>query len=211
MKPARDIHVLLLAAGTSTRMRTQNKLLLNFLGKPIVHHVCEQILLSQIGPLTVVIGHEAEKIKQALSGLDICFCHNPDFEAGQMSSVRAGYRSLESASAGVMVALGDMPALLHEDYKMLSQAFFQQDGNLIIVPFHNAVRGNPIIIPQRFAGKIISGSLNAGCRNLVASHQHDVYRLEVQNSAHITDIDTQSEFETAIQNLTTAMEPLNAT
>ena len=126
MRPGERLQVLLLAAGLSRRMGAKNKLLMDWKGQPLVRHVAEQLLAAGLGPVTVVTGFEAARVEAALAGLALSSCFNPDFEAGQMASVRNGCAAIAAgeAFAGVMVALADMPALTAEHYRALAAAFF---------------------------------------------------------------------------------------
>ncbi len=195
MNRGSDLHILLLAAGISSRMGKPNKLLMQSQGKPIVRHVAEQLLLSEVGPITVVTGCDAKQVEHALVGLNVSFCFNPNYSTGQMSSVRQGFCGLEEKHADVMIALADMPGLHCDDYRTVVQAFLQHNCDKIIVPHYGTERGNPIVIPHRFSKEIITGSLKAGCKKLVASRPRDVFKLSVSNAAHITDIDIPEDYK----------------
>jgi len=192
------LEVLLLAAGSSQRMGDANKLLLPFRGRPLIRHVAEQVLGADIGAITVITGHGAPEVSAALSGLPLTIAHNPDFAAGQMASVRHGFQLLARKNADTMVALGDMPLLKQADYRALFKAFRRQNGDKILIPFFNGERGNPIILPKRFAAEIASGALNAGCRRLTEKRPQDIRPLAVPSSAYVVDVDTPSEYETVI-------------
>ncbi|MDQ3656377.1 MAG: NTP transferase domain-containing protein, partial [Chloroflexota bacterium] len=63
------IHGLVLAAGMSRRLG-RPKQLLDVGGKPLVRHVVERCLASGLDAVWVVVGHEADGVRQALAGLD---------------------------------------------------------------------------------------------------------------------------------------------
>lgn len=191
------LDVVLLAAGLSTRMGARNKMLLPFRGKPLIRHVAERLIEADIGRVHAVTGFDSELVAEALQGLDLDIVFNPAFETGQMSSVSAGVRAAPKTTAGVMIALGDMPYLAAADYRLVADAFWADGGNQIAVPFFNGERGNPIIIPPRFIAEVIEGGLNAGCRKLVARRPNDVLRIEAELAAFIRDIDTPDDFDRA--------------
>lgn len=64
-----ETHTILLAAGLSRRMGAQNKLLLPIQGSPMVRHMAELYLRATSGPVTVVTGHDAPAILDALGDL----------------------------------------------------------------------------------------------------------------------------------------------
>jgi molybdenum cofactor cytidylyltransferase len=65
---AARIAAIVLAAGRSTRMGAQNKLLADLGGKPMVRRVVETALASRARPVLVVTGHMAADVAVALQG-----------------------------------------------------------------------------------------------------------------------------------------------
>jgi GTP:adenosylcobinamide-phosphate guanylyltransferase len=109
--PGARTTAILLAAGQSTRMGAHNKLLLDVGGQPMVRRVAETLLASRIDSVLAVLGHEHTAIAEALEGLPLRTVFNPDYAAGQMSSVRAGIEAISEDPAAIVVALADQPAL----------------------------------------------------------------------------------------------------
>ncbi len=188
------LDVLLLAGGCSRRMGSENKLLMPYERTSLIRHTAEQLLAAEIGKITVVTGYEAEKVTMALSGLTLSFCHNPDHETGQMSSVRSGSQMISQYSNGMMVALADMPFLTPTNYRHLVREFFDQEHPRITMPYFAGERGNPIIVPPQMLPDIINGRLNAGCRQLVKNNPDKVASVNMESSAFVTDVDTQDEY-----------------
>ncbi len=193
------VEVILPAAGLSRRMGGSNKLLMPFRGRPLVRHVAEQVIEAGAGAATVVTGCESTAVEAALAGLSLSCLFNPDFEAGQMSSVRLGVREVSGRAAGVMAALADMPYLTPHDYDAVVAAFFRRDARFIVVPYYAGARGNPIVIPARFSRDIVDGSLNAGCKRLVDSRPDDVWKPTVSSKAHVMDIDTPADYRRSVR------------
>lgn len=189
-----ELQIILLAAGLSRRMGRENKLLLPYHGKAIVRYVVETIIQAKIGKLNVVTGFEADKVKQALVGLDVTFIHNPDFALGQMSSVKAAYQNISEPNDDIMIALADMPQITAAEYQELVAAFQQEQKQKIIIPYFGDQRGNPIIMPAKFNAEIGNGSMNAGCRQLTTKKPADVYKFSVTSAAYVADIDTPEEY-----------------
>ncbi len=63
------LSLIILAAGKSTRMAGMNKLLTKIDGKPMIRGVVETALSSKADQVIVVLGWEAEKIREALADL----------------------------------------------------------------------------------------------------------------------------------------------
>lgn len=189
-----QLQIIILAAGLSTRMGRENKLLLPYQGKPIIRHVAETLIHAQIGKVNVVTGFEAEKVEDALTGLDVNWLHNADFEQGQMSTVRCAYQAISKSNEDVMIALGDMPKITRGEYQQIAKAFQKHHKQKIIIPYFGQQRGNPIIMPAKFNAEISDGSMNAGCRRLTEKNPADVVRFLVNSVAYIADIDTPDDY-----------------
>ncbi|MBW2161766.1 MAG: NTP transferase domain-containing protein, partial [Deltaproteobacteria bacterium] len=86
----KHIAALVLAAGESRRMGDANKLTISVDGTPMVARVVDALQQSRAQRVIVITGHEPERIKEALSGRDVEFVHNPDYAEGIGSSVRMG-------------------------------------------------------------------------------------------------------------------------
>lgn len=202
-KGHREIDILLLAAGLSTRMGSANKLLLDFGGQPLVRHTASALLQCGFESLTVVTGFDAKAIGTALSGLPVSLSVNPDFESGQMGSVAHGLRAIRTAHSGaprnVMICLADMPYLEKADYCALADAFFSSGGKRIAVPEYAGQRGNPIILPAHLIDEASGGGLNTGCRRLIDNRPRDVDRIRFDNSAFVRDIDTPPDYDNALR------------
>ena len=88
------------AAGASRRMGEVNKLLVEIDGQPMVRHAATAMLEGGIRDLVVVTGHQQDRVKEALNGLEVAFIHNADFDAGQAGSVAAGVAALPDGLSG---------------------------------------------------------------------------------------------------------------
>ena len=107
------VHAILLAAGRSTRMGGPNKLLARFGGEPLVRRVAKTVIASKANSATVVTGHQAARVVEAVAGLDLKIARNPDFASGLASSLKAGIAALPENAAGALIVLGDMPEISH--------------------------------------------------------------------------------------------------
>ncbi len=140
----------MLAAGRSTRMGGANKLTAEIGGKPLVRTVAEQALASRARPVIVVTGHQRERVEAALAGLPVQFVHNPDYEQGLSTSLKAGIAALPSDVDGAVICLGDMPQVSAALIDRLIEAFDPERGALIVVPTVDGKRGNPVLWSRRF-------------------------------------------------------------
>ena len=184
------IGALVLAAGRSTRFGSDNKLLADLDGRPIVRRTVEAILASRARPVTVVTGHMAEQVAGALAGLDVAIVHNPDFVAGLSSSLKAGLRALPPGLDGYIVALGDMPRVEGAHVDRLIAGFAPKEGRSIVVPVHGGKRGNPVLFAVGYLTEMLDVAGDTGARHIIGAHADEVVEVDLATGAIFIDVDT---------------------
>ena len=184
------IAAIILAAGRSSRMGAQNKLIQTIDGAPMVRHVAQTARQSGIDDVIVVTGNEPGAIAAALDGFDVRFCHNPDFKNGLATSLATGIAALDETIDGVVVLLGDMPfvpAALLDD---LIAAFDPSAGRNICVPTRHGKRGNPVLWGSPFFTEMREIRGDTGAKHLLGQHGEQVVEVEATTDAIFLDIDT---------------------
>ena len=193
----RNVAVIVLAAGRSTRMGGPNKLLAELGGRKLVRIATEQALASKARGVIVVTGHQAELVEQALAGLDVKFVRNQDFAAGLASSVKAGIVAVPPDADGAVICLGDMPLIDAGLIDRLIDDFSAERGHLIVVPVADGRRGNPVLWSRRFFQELMTLDGDVGARHLIAKHSEAVAEVAVQGEGAFLDIDTPQALEAA--------------
>jgi molybdenum cofactor cytidylyltransferase len=204
-RPARAprIAAVVLAAGRSTRMGADNKLLADIGGEPMVRRVLGQVLASQAVEVVVVAGHEADLIKTALEGLTsdgrCSLVHNPDFAAGLSSSLHRGIAALGETIDGALVCLGDMPQVTAAVIDRLIAAFDPLEGRAICLPTWAGKRGNPVLLARRYFAEVQAISGDVGARALIGDYPEAVAEVAMDDLASgfgvLEDIDTPEALE----------------
>ncbi|QKC97204.1 NTP transferase domain-containing protein [Mesorhizobium sp. NZP2298] len=190
------VATVLLAAGRSSRMGGPNKLMALFDGKPLVRRTAERAVASKASGTIVVTGHQRERVRAALLGLDVTFADNPDFADGLSTSLKAGIAYLPEDTAGVMIVLGDMPGVVSDDLDRLIDAFRKAGGNSVVRASHQGKRGNPVLLPRSLFPAIAHLEGDTGARHLVEAEGLDVIDVEIGEGASV-DVDTREALEGA--------------
>lgn len=102
---------IILAAGESTRFGSP-KQLLDWKGKSFVRQVAETALQAGLWPVEVVTGFHHADVESALSGLPVNIVHNPQYQQGQSTSIRAGINALPLPPYS-----GTSPKSAHSDFQ----------------------------------------------------------------------------------------------
>lgn len=132
--------IVMLAAGTSSRMGERNKMILPYKGIPMVAHCCNEALLflnslknkASRPTLIIVTGYMKEKVEEALQtyvnayvnelglsqNVTIKIVHNENFEKGQYSSTVCAVSQVQDGE-DFFISLADMPFISALNYKTL--------------------------------------------------------------------------------------------
>jgi molybdenum cofactor cytidylyltransferase len=186
-----------LAAGRGTRMPAQNKLLAEIEGKAVIRRTVEAALASKARPVIVVTGHEADRVKTVLAGLDVTFVHNPDFKEGLSTSLKTGIAAVPAASGAAAILLGDMPDISTALIDRLAGALNPEGGALIAVPTREGKRGNPVVWSRRFFSELMKLEGDSGARHLIAQNADAVAEVPTGDDSIFLDIDTGEALEAA--------------
>lgn len=189
-KPAdTKVWAVLLAAGRSRRMEGGNKLLADFGGMPLVRRTAARVAAAKVAGAVAVLGHQADRVASALSGLDIRWVDNPDFASGIASSLKAGIRALPEEAAGALVVLADMPEVATRNMNDMIEAFAASGGKAIVRATHGGKRGNPVLLPRVLFAEVEQLSGDTGARQVVETSPLETIEVEIGAAASL-DVDT---------------------
>jgi molybdenum cofactor cytidylyltransferase len=186
---AASVGAVLLAAGRSSRMGANNKLLARFDGEALVHRSARILVECGLPDAVAVLGHQAAEVSAALQGTDIRTVENPDFASGIASSLKAGIRALPEAVDGALVLLADMPGLSAADITRLARVFSDHAGTAIVRATALGQRGNPVILPRALFEEIEALQGDTGARHIVENSELEVIDVEIGEAARV-DVDT---------------------
>lgn len=187
------IPAIILAAGMSSRLGTA-KQLLQYQGRPLIRHVAETVLKSNVKQAIVVTGACGRDVAAALAGLPVTMVYNPEYAAGQSTSLVCGLNKIGSPLPdGVLFALGDQPLVKVDTINRLLAEFAIHRG--IVVPWYRGRRGNPVIFSKSYFPMLKQLSGDQGARQLILCHSDDVRRVEVDDPGVVFDVDTRKDAE----------------
>lgn len=124
------LHVVILAAGQGTRMKSAMPKVLHAIGgKPLLEHVIQTAMNLKAESLHVVYGHGGELVKQQLSHYDV----NWVLQDQQLGTGHAVERAMPSipANESVLILYGDVPLIKQETLERLIEASDQDALGLL--------------------------------------------------------------------------------
>jgi molybdenum cofactor cytidylyltransferase len=188
------ISLVVLAAGKSTRTK-DNKLLLKLDGETMVEHVVKTCLASDANEVAVVLGYEAEKIRESLAHLKCKFVMNERYEVGQSESVKSGLSAISSDAEGMMVLPADVALIDRESINRIMDEY-KRTGSRIVIASHQRQSGHPIVLDKSLFPEIKAiDEQTLGLKAVINRHRAEVRYVEAPNESVLIDIDTQEEFD----------------
>jgi molybdenum cofactor cytidylyltransferase len=191
-----SVHCLLLCAGKGQRMRPHNKLFLPLSESTVLQKVVEQIKKSDFDSFTAVTGFESEKTSDTLSHLGFSSVHNPLFESGMHSSIKAGLLSLTKSDGFFAVCLADQPMITATHYNQLIHAARKNPEAKLIIPYFEKQRGNPVLISLELRKQILNHpDDDRGCFYLFADYPDECVSVQMNDSSILIDLDTPEDYK----------------
>jgi molybdenum cofactor cytidylyltransferase len=178
----------ILSGGASRRMGTP-KALLPYYGGTFLEHLLKVTDHPRIGWRRVVLGADAlaisEGVEKLLPADEVVI--NENWEAGQLSSIQCGLRSLPAGVDGMLLCLIDHPLISRELVGKLVARFYDS-GKSIVLPVYNGRRGHPVIFGSRLYEELLSAPLETGARAVVWAHSEEVCEMETTEEGCILNL-----------------------
>lgn len=209
--------VVMLAAGTSSRMGRTNKMLLPYNGMCLVAHCCLQALAfletlstqsNELCRLIVVTGYRRQSVEKALkpckafieetdARLEMIIVKNQDYSKGQFSSTKVGVAQVADKSP-FFISLADMPLVTMEHYMALLPLLKDHDA---VRPFYekdeDRVPGHPVLHADKLRETILHCPEDYSVSRILKNC--DVLEPSFEDPAWSTDIDSLSDYQAISQ------------
>lgn len=187
--------ILILAAGTSSRMRGRDKLLETVAGEPILRRNAR--IASYTGAaVIVVLPPDLPQRGQALAGLSVRTVIADDAGDGMAASLKAGLRAaLPILASSVMILPADMPGFTTEMLAgMLADARAHPDAILRGTTPEGRM-GHPAIFPADLFPDLLALDGDEGGRSILAAHASRLRLFPLPGDAAILDLDTPEDWD----------------
>ena len=200
--------IVMLAAGTSSRMGKTNKMLLPYNNMSLVAHCCLQALCflqkqNEESSLIVVTGYRRRSVEKALepckqfiertdAPIQMLIVNNPNYRKGQFSSTKVGVSQVMDGRA-FFISLADMPLITEKHYETLSPLIGDNDA---VRPFckteDGLVPGHPVLHAPWLKEKIASCPVDFSVSRILKSCK--VSQPEFDDPSWALDIDEASDY-----------------
>ncbi|HEY1899630.1 MAG TPA: nucleotidyltransferase family protein [Steroidobacteraceae bacterium] len=181
-----SLHVVVLAAGASTRFGSP-KQLVRLNGRPLLHLAVSRAVEVAGQAVTVVLGANAAELAPLLRHTPAAVVINRDWAEGMGSSVRAGVARVPATADAVLLMLADQAAVTAEDLRRLV-GIWRRQPQCIVAAHYAGTAGVPAIFPREDFSALGALRGDAGARSLLKRGGERVVRVPLQSAA--IDIDT---------------------
>jgi molybdenum cofactor cytidylyltransferase len=176
----------ILSGGASRRMGTP-KALLPYRGGTFLEHLLNVTDHPRIGWRRVVLGADAQAIAEGVELPVDEVVINEDWEAGQLSSIQSGLRSLPAGTDGMLLCLVDHPLISRELVGELMERFYLS-GKAIVLPIYKGRRGHPVIFAARLYEELLGAPLETGARAVVWAHREEISEMETNEEGCVLNL-----------------------
>jgi molybdenum cofactor cytidylyltransferase len=194
------IAAVLLAAGRSSRMGAESKLLLPHPAdqRPLLWHAAQSVLALGLLEVLVVVRPDLPALAEALAGLPVRIVPNADYAQGMATSLRAGIAALAPDAQAALVVLGDTPEVDPAVFAALLAAF-QAEGQPMTLPVYDGIPGPPTLFSRAAFPALAQLTGDQGGRRIMVEHPDWVTRVTLPIALIPRDIDTPDDYRAYVQ------------
>ena len=189
-----NIGIVILAAGSSTRLGTP-KQLLPFDDKNLLQQTVDAAVYSNANSVIVVLGASADLISKEIDRMNAHIIENKEWEEGMASSVRIGLNTIQKISPlteAVIFMVCDQP---YVSSSLLNDLMHTQKetGKPIVTCNYGEAIGPPALFYKSLFNELMQLKGDAGARKIIQQHSDEVATILFTKGK--IDIDTKEDYE----------------
>mgnify|MGYP001765665665 CR=1 FL=1 len=184
--------ILILAAGSSSRMRGGDKLLEIIDGEAQLTRIA-RAALSTGCPVTVALPPDRPARNACLIGLPIQTVTVPNPQDGMAASLIAGLCALP-AKAPVLALLADLPEITSTDLQAVLAAWQAQPDRILRGTGADGTPGHPVGFPPDLRGELMELKGDQGARAVIQRHKDRLLPVALPGAHATTDLDTPEDW-----------------
>jgi CTP:molybdopterin cytidylyltransferase MocA len=185
-------HILLLAAGSSSRMRGADKLMEDVAGEPLLRRSA-RIALATGCPVTVALPPDRPARIEALSGLNLRHVTVTNPQDGMAESLKSGLAAIPTGQ-GVLLLLADLPEITAEDLTTLLDHWRQEPQAILRAASQDGTPGHPVCFPPDLRDDLMTLKGDEGARSVLIRHRARLQLIPLPGRHATTDLDTPEDW-----------------
>jgi molybdenum cofactor cytidylyltransferase len=190
------IPAIVLAAGRSSRMGRAKATLPADRHDTFLSRIVRTLTEAGVDDVVVVLGHDAQTIADtfAATGLRARLVVNPDYDRGQVSSLKSGLAVADRPGVvAVLVTLVDIPLVTPATVRAVLDRY-RKTRAPIVRPVSGSRHGHPLVIDRTLFDAIRAADDGAGAKPIVRANVSAEGDVAVTDEGAFTDIDTMDAY-----------------
>ena len=188
------IKVILLAAGLSKRMKSENKLIKLYKTKPLINYSLNVLKKSKANKIIIVLGHQYKEVRKIIKkNKKIIFTYNKNYKKGMASSIKMGLKKVSKNDKGFIVAQGDMPFVKLSDINKICRSIKTKKFLVHALKYKNRL-GNPIGFDISLIKKFKNIKGQFGAKFMVKRLKNRTNFINISSLKSFKDFDKVSDF-----------------
>ena len=188
------IKAILLAAGQSQRLKSENKLIKIYKKKPLINHSLNILHKSKVDKIIIVLGYQHKKLKKIIKkNRKNIFIFNKNYKKGIASSIKTGLKKVLKKDKGFIVVQSDMPFIKTSDVNKIYNSIKIKKFLVYALKFKNKM-GNPIGFDISLAKKFNNIKGEFGAKFMVKRLKNKTKFLKTSSVKVFKDFDIASDF-----------------
>jgi molybdenum cofactor cytidylyltransferase len=191
------IPAIVLAGGKSSRMGRPKALLpIGSTGMTFFDRITRTLVEAGLDDIVVVVGADGDAIRRGVQPTQgVRIVDNPDHERGQLTSLVAGLRAIDTASVtAALVTLIDVPLVSAATVRTLIAVQYERNAP-VVRPVSKGRHGHPVIFGRALFDELQRADPSHGAKPVVRAHAEDMIEVAIDDEGAFTDIDTPAEYE----------------
>ena len=188
------IKAILLAAGQSKRMKSENKLIKLYKNKPLINYSLNVLKKSKVNKIIIVLGHQHKEVKKIIKkNKKIIFTYNKNYKIGMASSIKIGLKKISKNDKGFIIAQSDMPFVKQSDINKICRSINSKKFLVHALKYKNRV-GNPIGFDSSLIKKFKNIKGQFGAKFMVKRLKNRTNFIKTMSIKSFKDFDKASDF-----------------
>ena len=188
------IKAILLAAGQSKRMKSENKLIKLYKNKPLINYSLNVLTKSKVNKIIIVLGHQHKELKKIIKkNKKIIFTYNKNYKKGMASSIKTGLKKISKNDKGFIVAQSDMPFVKQSDINKICRSINSKKFLVHALKYKTRV-GNPIGFDSSLIKKFKNIKGQFGAKFMVKRLKNRTNFIKTMSIKSFKDFDKASDF-----------------